>query len=149
MIYIYIYIYSMPIRINVIITVQICFLLVTTMLFSTPLQSWWKGHCNIGYILGYLEYTLEFAVLSYQYWLDMFYIPCFLHSPRRCSWVLQDQQESRAGDVCKMSNGSAWEPCLENLDWNLVLCEQLLQTWLCMIIGSMASSLSKQAGFQI
>jgi hypothetical protein len=45
-----------------------------------------------------------------------------------------------------MSNESA---CLENLHGNLVHCEQLLQTWLCMIIVSMEAPLSEQAGFQI
>lgn len=82
---------------------------------------------------GFLAYISVFAVLSHQYWQDMFHAPCFLCSPGGSSLLLQDRQAACAGNIHKTRNESAWKHWPENLYGKSVLCEQLLWTLVCMV----------------
>jgi len=58
------------------------------------------------------------------------------------------RQAGRPGDVRETRNESAWKYCPENLlAWKSVLCEQLLQTPLCMVTVSMEAPLTRQTVF--
>jgi hypothetical protein len=70
--------------------------LVTTKSFCTLLQSWWKWCHNTWHFLWVLYIRLKLKCFKSPICQDVFCIPCFWHSPKGSSLVLQDQAKRLA-----------------------------------------------------
>ena len=57
----------------------------------------WMLYHAAAFLSGPLEYAPEFAIVSNQYWQDMFCIMCFLGSLKGKGLALQDQNAGGPG----------------------------------------------------
>jgi len=96
---------------------------------------------------GATTYTTT-TVLSHQFGRKSITMPCFCHSSKGSSFVLQDQ--ARGWPRWCLHN-EKWV-CLETLSLGIarksVMCEQLHRTWLCMLMINMEAPLCRQAVFK-
>jgi hypothetical protein len=70
-----------------------------------------------------LEYTSKFTVLGYEFWQDMFCIPCFWHRPNAKSV----KQASQVMDGLSVRNESTCKHSPEDMHGNL--CYGIIADW--------------------
>jgi hypothetical protein len=79
-------------------------------------------HCSIS--SGIFEYIPKHAVISHQYWQDMFHVPCLWHSLKGSSLGLPDQVRGWVRRCTQNKKGVCLQTLYWGLAWEYMLCEQ-------------------------